>query len=207
MFRRVAIVVALAGVIITLPACDKGTKDGVPNKTFDSPQQVFDSAMAAAGKEDWATFMACLTEDSRDSFTGAMMIGAMMMKGFADDPAAPFQHAADYAELLATTPFAESDMAALRSDAPSVLRRLFPHYEALYAARGWRMFPSIDRTYVNRAGSGAGTLAVPHSSPGWILHLFPGHVNRGWPTSPVEWEPSPSCSAGRRSLKQDERHA
>jgi UDP-glucose 4-epimerase len=53
--------------------------------------------------------------------------------------------------VSATTPFAETDMAALRTDAPSVVRRRFPEYEALYAARGWQMFPSVDRTYVNGA--------------------------------------------------------
>ena len=30
-----------------------------------------------------------------------------------------------------------------------MLRRLFPSFEALYGARGWRMFPRIDRVYVN----------------------------------------------------------
>lgn len=93
MFRRVAIVTALASVILTLPACDNslGTsrkpddKGGAPPAvTYDSPQKVFDAAVAAAGKEDWTTFMACLTEDSRDGFTGAVMIGAVMMKGFAE---------------------------------------------------------------------------------------------------------------------------
>ena len=29
------------------------------------------------------------------------------------------------------------------------MRRRFPDYEALYAARGWRMFDSIERVYVN----------------------------------------------------------
>ncbi len=53
--------------------------------------------------------------------------------------------------VSATTPFSEADMAALRDDAPSVVRRLFPEYETLYAERGWRMFASIDRTYVNAA--------------------------------------------------------
>jgi tetratricopeptide (TPR) repeat protein len=38
-----------------------------------------------------------------------------MMKPFADDPDAPYQHAADYAELLATTPFPD-----LRDDAAAV---------------------------------------------------------------------------------------
>jgi len=57
--------------------------------------------------------------------------------------------------VSATTPFQESDMAALRTDAPLVVRRLFPEYEALYAAAGWRMFPNVDRTYVNAAARGA----------------------------------------------------
>jgi len=30
-----------------------------------------------------------------------------------------------------------------------VLKRLFPDYEAEYARRGWKMFPGIDRVYVN----------------------------------------------------------
>ena len=30
-----------------------------------------------------------------------------------------------------------------------MVRRLFPDYEAEYARRGWRMFPSIGRVYVN----------------------------------------------------------
>jgi hypothetical protein len=30
-----------------------------------------------------------------------------------------------------------------------VVRRLFPGFEREYARRGWRMFPSIDRIYVN----------------------------------------------------------
>ena len=51
--------------------------------------------------------------------------------------------------LSATTPFSRDDLGALRADAPSVVRRLFPDHEAEYARRGWRMFPSIDRVYVN----------------------------------------------------------
>jgi UDP-glucose 4-epimerase len=30
-----------------------------------------------------------------------------------------------------------------------VLRRLYPKYEDIYAARGWTMLPVIDRVYVN----------------------------------------------------------
>jgi UDP-glucose 4-epimerase len=51
--------------------------------------------------------------------------------------------------VSATTPFTPADLAALRDDAPTVVRRLFPDYEAEYARRGWRMFPSIGRVYVN----------------------------------------------------------
>jgi UDP-glucose 4-epimerase len=51
--------------------------------------------------------------------------------------------------ICATTPFTHDDLAELRADAPAVLRRLFPEYEAIYERRGWRMFPSIERVYVN----------------------------------------------------------
>lgn len=51
--------------------------------------------------------------------------------------------------VSATTPFTPADLAGLRDDAPAVVRRLFPGYEAVYARRGWRMFPSIGRVYVN----------------------------------------------------------
>lgn len=51
--------------------------------------------------------------------------------------------------ISATTPFTRADLAGLRDDAPAVVRRLFPGYEAEYAKRGWRMFPSIGRVYVN----------------------------------------------------------
>jgi len=51
--------------------------------------------------------------------------------------------------ISATTPFEPEDMAELRVDAPSVVRRRVPGYEAEYARRGWRMFPGIGRVYVN----------------------------------------------------------
>ena len=51
--------------------------------------------------------------------------------------------------VSATTPFSPGDLAVLRTDAPSVVRRLFPDYEAVYAQRGWSMFPTIERVYVN----------------------------------------------------------
>jgi UDP-glucose 4-epimerase len=52
--------------------------------------------------------------------------------------------------VSATTPFTRDDLVDLRADAPLVLKRKFPYYEEVYARRGWRMFPSIDRVYVNQ---------------------------------------------------------
>lgn len=51
--------------------------------------------------------------------------------------------------ISATTPFTPADLAGLRADTPAVVRRLFPDYEAEYERRGWLMFPSIGRVYVN----------------------------------------------------------
>jgi UDP-glucose 4-epimerase len=59
--------------------------------------------------------------------------------------------------ISATTPFTPGDLAGLGEDAPAVVRRLFPGQEAEYARRGWAMFPTIDRVYVNgRARAGLG---------------------------------------------------
>jgi UDP-glucose 4-epimerase len=51
--------------------------------------------------------------------------------------------------VSATTPFAPGDLAELRTDAPAVVRRRVPGYEAVYAELGWRMLPGIERVYVN----------------------------------------------------------
>jgi nucleoside-diphosphate-sugar epimerase len=51
--------------------------------------------------------------------------------------------------ISATTPFTPDDLARLREDAPGVVRRHVPEYEAVYAQRGWSMFGSIERVYVN----------------------------------------------------------
>ena len=51
--------------------------------------------------------------------------------------------------ISATTPFVPDDLCDLRANAPLVVGRRVPDYEAEYARRGWKMFPSIDRVYVN----------------------------------------------------------
>jgi len=56
--------------------------------------------------------------------------------------------------ISATTPFFPQDLADLRADAPSVVRRRVPEYEAEYKRRGWKMFPGIERVYVNERARG-----------------------------------------------------
>ena len=40
-------------------------------------------------------------------------------------------------------------MAGLRSDPSSIVARQFPNFDEIYSTRGFRMFESIDRVYVN----------------------------------------------------------
>jgi nucleoside-diphosphate-sugar epimerase len=51
--------------------------------------------------------------------------------------------------VSATTPFTLDDLEELRTNAPAVVRRYLPGYQEVYGARGWVMFPGIDRVYVN----------------------------------------------------------
>jgi UDP-glucose 4-epimerase len=51
--------------------------------------------------------------------------------------------------ITATTPLGAEDCAAARADLPGIVGRLYPEYERIYSERGWQMFPSIDRIYVN----------------------------------------------------------
>ncbi|MET4387096.1 UDP-glucose 4-epimerase [Bradyrhizobium sp. F1.4.3] len=51
--------------------------------------------------------------------------------------------------VSATTPFEPRHLATLALDAADVVQTLYPDCEQLYADRGWRLFPQIDRVYVN----------------------------------------------------------
>jgi UDP-glucose 4-epimerase len=51
--------------------------------------------------------------------------------------------------VSATTPFTRDDLQGLQTNAPAIVRRYAPGYAEIYAARGWSMFPTIDRVYVN----------------------------------------------------------
>lgn len=51
--------------------------------------------------------------------------------------------------ISATSPFTPDDLLELHTNAPLVVKRLFPDYEKEYERRGWKMFPGIERVYVN----------------------------------------------------------
>ncbi|SPP91421.1 NAD-dependent epimerase/dehydratase family protein [Bradyrhizobium vignae] len=51
--------------------------------------------------------------------------------------------------VSATSPFEQRHLEALARDAAGVVRELYPECAQLYAVRGWRLFPAIDRVYVN----------------------------------------------------------
>jgi UDP-glucose 4-epimerase len=51
--------------------------------------------------------------------------------------------------ISATTPFRKADLWDLRIHANEVVKHLYPEFLSIYEQRGWKMFPSIDRVYVN----------------------------------------------------------
>jgi UDP-glucose 4-epimerase len=51
--------------------------------------------------------------------------------------------------VSATTPFDRDDLGELRADAAAVVQRRFPDAAELYERLGWRLFPAIERVYVN----------------------------------------------------------
>lgn len=52
--------------------------------------------------------------------------------------------------ISATTPFNEQHLAQLNTDAPAVVKRLYPEYERVFGMKKWKMLPKIDRVYVNQ---------------------------------------------------------
>jgi nucleoside-diphosphate-sugar epimerase len=51
--------------------------------------------------------------------------------------------------ISSNSPFTREDLKDLSNDAPTVVKKKFPDYEEIYARYGWKMFPSIDRVYIN----------------------------------------------------------
>jgi len=51
--------------------------------------------------------------------------------------------------ISATTPFTPRDLTTVREHLPAAVHHVHPRYEAIYQRLGWRLFPSIERVYVN----------------------------------------------------------
>jgi hypothetical protein len=68
-----AIVLALYS-ISTISGCGGGA-----SAAYSTPQATFDTAKAAAAKEDWKAFAQCLTPDTRDEMAGGMAIFGPLM--------------------------------------------------------------------------------------------------------------------------------
>ncbi|MEL6924786.1 MAG: NAD(P)-dependent oxidoreductase [Bacteroidota bacterium] len=52
--------------------------------------------------------------------------------------------------ISATTPFMQSQLRDLNTDAPAMVQSIYPDFETIYARQGWQMFPVIGRVYVNQ---------------------------------------------------------
>ena len=76
--------------------------------------------------------------------------------------------------ITATSPFGPDDLAELRRDAPAVVRRIYPEYEAIYERLGWRMFDSIGRVYVNEAAR-RDLHWEPQHNFDWVLRQLDEH--------------------------------
>lgn len=57
--------------------------------------------------------------------------------------------------ISATTPFKQEHLGLLHTDAPAVVNALYPACKALFDANGWKVFPAIDRVYVNESARNA----------------------------------------------------
>jgi len=80
--------------------------------------------------------------------------------------------------VSATTPFGAGDLAELHRDAAAVVKRYFPSYEEVYSRLGWRMFPQIDRVYVNEKARSELGWQPRHDFAGVIEHLRAGREYR-----------------------------
>ncbi|MDD1521792.1 MULTISPECIES: NAD-dependent epimerase/dehydratase family protein [Bradyrhizobium] len=72
--------------------------------------------------------------------------------------------------VSATSPFEQRHLGSLARDAAAVVRELYPECSQLYAARGWRLLPAIDRVYVNERA---------RRELGWRPEFDFAHVLRG----------------------------
>lgn len=59
------------------------------------------------------------------------------------------EHSFDRFVISATSPFANEHCHVLNQNADSIIRKIYPQYHDIYNQLGWKMFPRIDRVYVN----------------------------------------------------------
>jgi nucleoside-diphosphate-sugar epimerase len=86
--------------------------------------------------------------------------------------------------ISATTPFHPEDLLDLRANAPEVVKRRVPDYEEEYARRGWKMFPSIERVYVNERARRE-LCWHPRHDFRYVLDLLKSGVDLGSPLARV----------------------
>src|SRR6476646_6233333 len=94
---------------------------------------------------------------------------------------------------------------ALRADASAVVAGHFPGYAAIYAAHGWRIFPGIERVYVNAKARDALGWRPRHDLGTALARLAAGEETvsplarrigtKGYPDGEVAGRPSPLRSA------------
>jgi nucleoside-diphosphate-sugar epimerase len=83
--------------------------------------------------------------------------------------------------VSATSLFTPDDLTAIRTDLPSVVRRLFPDFDDVFQVRGWRMFDAIERVYVNERAR-----TVLGWSPRWdFRHALDRLAEHADPFSPL----------------------
>ena len=78
--------------------------------------------------------------------------------------------------ISATTPFEPAHLPRLRTEPGAVVASLFPHFEAIYARVGFRMFESLDRVYDNSAAR-----AALGWRPVWDFERVLGRIEAGAP--------------------------
>lgn len=82
--------------------------------------------------------------------------------------------------ISGATPFERSDLPALATDAPSVLRARAPELVAAYEARGWPLPSTIDRVYdSSRARRELGW--QPHHGFAAVLAMFDDEISEVLP--------------------------
>lgn len=80
--------------------------------------------------------------------------------------------------ISATTPFTPADLSDLATDAPAVVARYFPEIAEDYHRWGWRMFPTLDRVYVNDRARKALSWTPEYDFPTMVAMVRAGKVPR-----------------------------